>query len=299
MSISTILLVDLALCAGFATGCQGGDRVRFLLEWEDVDPSIKLYPPTLALAETRRLSTLLPDSQMLSTLESASLSSVLGNRLQCKIPNLGPGLFMPPLFATRVPEYRLTIYTPGYAAVTIYPAGSANVVHGNRESSFSVPALLRTDGYVQGTHFDAMDTMLELRQDVDGGELFVVRLRKLPLRKALPRRQSSATFSPVGTLYDDVYTFYSQLASLVEAVSAGQLDKVSDEARRILADAVHTEYRSFVPAVTDSQVMTAKMRPHLDCVQSWATSSREELPRHRASPSATRPADGKRDESDY
>jgi hypothetical protein len=257
----------LACCAGMALGCHGGERMTFVLEWEGVDPAMGQYPPTLVLTETRSLSFLVPDSPVNTSLGSANVAVVLGDRLLCDVPKLSYGLLVPPVLVVGVAEHRLTVFTPGYAAATVYPEGLYNARVGEAINPYDRPTLLRAENYVIGTHRNAIDTFLELRGEEDGRESYCLRLRKLPLKKPLPRLNSAWS---LGSIYDEVYTFYSQVASLDEAIAAGCLRGAGPEERRLLAEAIRLEHDAFVSTLAEPAYMVETMRPEYQRIQKWA-----------------------------
>jgi hypothetical protein len=270
MLIWAFLLSEFVCCAGAPSTSPSGERMTFFIEWEGVDPSLHLYPPALILTETRSFSQGIPDGQVRTTLRKAGLSVVLGNRFTCEVPNLGNGAFVPLWLTAYDNEHRFTVFTPGYAAATVYPRGLRNHPQDPNEAPdpddlFAKPTLLRAEDYEIGTHLNARDTHLASRHEASGENVFVLRLRKLPLEKPLPRWD----FFGAPSLYDEVFTFYSQLASLKQAIGAHYLDKADKEQRRILGEAVRLEYESFVATLVDPRGMKEQMKPLLDRLRAW------------------------------
>lgn len=158
-------------------------------------------------------------------------------------------------------EYRFTVYTPGFIAATVYPEGVYNVP----DPTWG-PSLLRVHGYGPGIYRDTdAGGLLESRSEQNGERVFIVKMRRL----------SGATVRST-----DLYSFYSQLTSLDEAISRGFLRAVGDEDRRTLARAARLQYDSFASRETasDNSGLTCwdprfaeRTRPLYERVQSWGS----------------------------
>jgi len=70
-------------------------------------------------------------------------------------------------------------------------------------------------------------------------------------------------------MYDEVYTFYSQVASLDEAIRARALRGVNAQTRQVVMAAIQREHDAFVSTLSEPGYMVAKMKPHHERIQSW------------------------------
>ena len=233
-----ILLYVLVVCM---CGCHGGEHVTFALRW-DKSSADGACPRTFVLAETRRVTegVHMPSTASLEVARGWLLSSSkLEVQIPILIPQFPPFIYLPPIVIGRDREYRLTLFSPGHRAVTIYPEGMSNrpTDHARGSGGSLVePAYLRATSPGVWTCLNT-DGAIPYTNGPDGA-CFEVKMLKLPLER-ISR--------------GDAYTFLEQVRALREAIKAGFLNNIRSEERRLLAEAVRVQHDSFIKTIREAR----------------------------------------------
>lgn len=255
------------LAAACSCGCHGGEHIRFNLRWENLPPTAE-HPCTFVLAETRCVA-VGADVQSSARLEGARAWVISADVLEGDVPVLSPQfppfIFLPPLVMGLDREYRLTLFSPGYAAVTLYPEGMGNEKLDYRKmptSPWDTPMFLEVNDSKSHTGKDAK-VEVPFSPGLDG-PAYEIRFRRLPLDRVRPA---------------DAYTFREQLKSLNEAIAAGSLLWIKLDERRVLGEAIRPEKELMVAAIRQARIhvpvdLASDLTTLYDRVQAWCAPGR-------------------------
>lgn len=189
-----------------------------------------------------------------STLMKADMRSEASNDLRVVVPRMwcagaaAPGI---PL-STRYqePEFRLTVFCPGFAATTVYPMGTYNrpPKAGKVTGEWDSPSIMWCEP--MGTSFGSRrDSSPVGKVTFRGVEILAdIPVSRLTTRYSTVPDAGSLEVPPGGVRAPDgragkgsKKAFAVQVVSLAEAIRKGQLDNVASEARDVVRRAIRLQ----------------------------------------------------------
>jgi len=268
---------------------SSGGKYVFDLDYDQTKTSTREVPHWMIMVEKRWVAEM-SDSKEKNWLDHAQLINGEGYRFDYKVPSVVavPIVVLPPLLYGHVSEYRFTVFTPGYAATTIYPLGIYNdgpfAQDDGSLAPFSTPVLLWTgkSTCLAGSHNDG-NFPLGGEKQADGSFRSRIPFRKVTVRSFSPDGRDDRLLEHQDRLWRNSrnYTFAAQLNALSEAIAKNQLNRTSPEIRALLLDAINQQYKVFNEELStttrhnvakDSGISSRAQKAY-ETIQRWAAQS--------------------------
>ena len=226
------LIVALPACLalpGCTSSWKSQDAVyEFQIEFEREGEDSPSLPEYVVLSEERVL-----DGDMefyhSSSIKSASMTLVKSAHLPVVVPSMQGSTTCIPLIPlsprSLEPEFRITIFSPGYTATTVYPLGIYNrpVRRGEVVGQWDSPGILSTGA--MRTYFGCHRDVVPLEPVTFSEDAVVAELALQTLHTTYSEKAPKQAF-------------VIQVTSLAEAISEKELDDVPTAVRKLVADAI-------------------------------------------------------------